>query len=48
MAAFSSATLKKVWFRSGARTQRSTICTAVSTFALSRGLATRVGITVVP
>ena len=48
MAAFSSARLKKVRCRSAATIQRSTISTAVSTLALSRGRRTRVGRIVVP
>jgi hypothetical protein len=45
IARLSSARLKKVWWRSRARIQRSTTCTATSTLGLSRGLAGRAGIT---
>ncbi len=38
IASFSSFMLKNRWLRSGARTQRSTCCTAFSTMALCRGL----------
>ena len=43
LAAFTSANEKKVRSRSFASTNLSTICTATSTFALSRGLMIRVG-----
>ena len=43
IAAFSSASEKKRRWRRRARIQRSTVRTATSTFALSRGLRTRVG-----
>jgi hypothetical protein len=48
IAAFSSSSEKKRWLRNLASTNRSTICTATSTFALSRGLRTRVGSTTKP
>src|SRR4030066_1268634 len=44
MALLSSAKLKKVWFLRAANIHISAIFTAVSTLALSFGLATRVGI----
>jgi len=48
MAAFSSGSEKKRWWRSRARIQRSTNCTPASTFALSRGRRTRAGRIAVP
>src|SRR5215203_4412678 len=48
IASLSSASEKKRRLRSRARIQRSTTSTATSTFALSRGLRTRVGRIAVP
>ena len=48
IATFNSASEKKRMLRSRAKIHRSTISTAVSTFALSRGLRGRVGMMVVP
>jgi hypothetical protein len=48
IAAFNSASEKKRRWRRRARIQRSTISTATSTLALSRGLRTRAGKIVVP
>jgi hypothetical protein len=48
IAVFNSASEMKRWLRSFANTKRSTICTATSTLALSRGLMIRVGSTTQP
>jgi hypothetical protein len=48
IAAFNSTSEKKRWLRNRARIQRSTMRTAPSTLALSRGLRGRVGMMVVP